>query len=180
MFRESFIAHLLRGIRKIISSFYISGYFVTLKMILHNFCSATLFYRMEKQLSRPEYKLYSKIPIDIEILDSDVKLTTSQTQRVIELRGQYGLEQFKGRLNKGDIPVLPIHDSFIIDANHYIDLKVTMQEAVKFVFGDTIPLKVDNIGLRFEILNKQYNEEILNGHYPCASAIPLMKKQSTN
>lgn len=100
--RAGFLSQIKRGIRKIRSSVSVLGFAPTLKMTIHNIFSVELFYRMEKRLFTPEYKLTAKIPLTIKEMRGEMTLAPEDIKKVTGIRGKYGIEQFEERLAGGE------------------------------------------------------------------------------
>lgn len=97
------LRHIHRGIRKIESFVPIYGVRGTLKIIARNVLWVETVYRLEKDLQIPESKVEPQIPI-VVIMFGDLDLSEWEgREQVQQIRGHYGLSQFRERLDRGDL-----------------------------------------------------------------------------
>lgn len=72
-------------------------------MIARNVLWFEAVYRLERELQTPDDKVEPRIPISIVTVSSDVDLKRDVKEKVAKIRGDYGVSQFRERLERGDI-----------------------------------------------------------------------------
>lgn len=99
------VGNFRRGKNKIESLLPLYGLIGTSKLIMKNTLWFERVYRLEKNLSTPEDQVNPKIPLQLMIFSgSDLDVDSWEgKKRIFEIRGEYGIAQFKERLARGDL-----------------------------------------------------------------------------
>lgn len=93
-----------QGKRKFASLYRAHGLRMAVQMAWRNMFLIETVYRLEKNLAAPESPVTPAIPLTIQILSGETSLASWQGQKeVFSLRGEYGMEQFRLRLQRGDL-----------------------------------------------------------------------------
>lgn len=105
---EGLIQKLIRnagqGKRKFVSLYRAHGLGEALKRTWNNIFFIEIVCRLEKDLNIPDGIVDPVIPIKIEIMDGRFDLEDwSGRREILGIRGQYGIDQFRVRLERGDL-----------------------------------------------------------------------------
>lgn len=93
-----------QGRRKFISLYRAHGLREALGRTWNNIFLIETVCRLEKDLTAPDEIVEPAIPLNIEIMGMDFDLVNWHGKRtILELRGEYGMEQFRARLARGDL-----------------------------------------------------------------------------
>ncbi|GAB4403091.1 MAG: hypothetical protein OHK003_30780 [Anaerolineales bacterium] len=93
-----------QGKRKFVSLYRVYGFETALQATWRNIFFIETVCRLEKDLAIPDSPLTPAIPLTIELLSSKDNLTTwTGKKEILALRGEYGMEQFHVRLQRGDL-----------------------------------------------------------------------------
>lgn len=102
---KSFIEHAIRGWRKATSLLPIYGLKDTFLIVIKNIFWLEKMCRLEKDLSVPDKMLGSKVPLRIvPYTNNNLQIDTwVDRSAILAIRGNYGLQQFKERFERGDM-----------------------------------------------------------------------------
>lgn len=101
---DSLVRNAQQGKRKIKSLLPIYGLAGTFSLIIKNTFWAETFWQLHKELSLPDPQVEPKIPIQILHYSLGLNLDTwAGRSEILKIRGEYGLEQFKRLLERGDV-----------------------------------------------------------------------------
>jgi len=93
-----------QGRRKFISLYRVYGLGEAIKRIWNNILFIEAVCRLEKDLTVPDKLVEPLISLDIEIMEKGFDLHGWRGQKeILEIRGEYGVEQFRVRLERGDL-----------------------------------------------------------------------------
>jgi hypothetical protein len=93
-----------QGKRKFISLYLAQGLRRAAQATWRNIFLMETVCRLEKDLALPDPALETPLPLTVEILSKEAHLTTWQGKdEILCLRGNYGIEQFRQRLSRGDV-----------------------------------------------------------------------------
>ena len=98
------ISNARKGKRKLDSLFSIYGFFGTVQELMKNIFLFEEVCRLDKLLAIQEKLVKPAIPINIEVYGKrhDLKKWPGK-KKILEIRGEFGLEQFRERLERGDL-----------------------------------------------------------------------------
>lgn len=98
------ISNARKGKRKFDSLYPIYGFFGTVQELMKNFFLFEEVCRLDKLLATQEKPVKPAIPINIEVYGKGHDLENwPEKERILEIRGEFGLEQFSTRLERGDL-----------------------------------------------------------------------------
>lgn len=101
---QKLVRNARQGRRKFVSLYRVHGFRKAVKQIWQNIFFIETVCRLEKDLNIPDDIVESVIPLKIEIIDSEFDLENWPGKKeILEIRGEYGLEQFRARLERGDL-----------------------------------------------------------------------------
>lgn len=93
-----------QGRRKFISLYRAHGLREAVRRTWNNIFLIETVCRLEKDLTAPDETVEPAIPLNVEIMDTDFDLVNWHGKKtILELRGEYGMEQFRARLDRGDL-----------------------------------------------------------------------------
>lgn len=106
--RKGIIPTLIRnagqGRQKFVSLYRAHGLQEAIKRTWNNIFFIETVCRLEKDLMVPDNHVEARIPLHIETLDRNIDLMNWKGQKeILEIRGEYGLGQFRERLERGDL-----------------------------------------------------------------------------
>ncbi len=101
---QKLINNAKQGKRKIDSFYPIYGFWETIRQVWKNVIQFEKYFRLDKELGKTVKPVMPKIPIRIEIIRRgfDLEKWTGKKE-LLEIRGEYGLEQFQKRIERGDL-----------------------------------------------------------------------------
>lgn len=100
---QKLVRNAAQGKRKFVSLYHAHGLVDATKRTWNNIFLIETVCRLEKDLSVPDRLAEPAIPLTIEALDRGFDLMNWQGKKeILELRGEYGIDQFRIRIERGD------------------------------------------------------------------------------